>query len=57
MKFGKRLRDLLEDSLPEWQDKFLAYKELKKKLKSLPSGDSPARGTGDVEGASGRGED
>lgn len=46
MKFGKRLRDLLEDSLPEWQDKFLSYKELKKKLKSLPSGDATSPGAG-----------
>ncbi|KAI3449092.1 hypothetical protein Pfo_005757 [Paulownia fortunei] len=30
MKFGKRLKQQIEQSLPEWRDKFLSYKELKK---------------------------
>lgn len=45
MKFGKRLQELLEDSLPEWRNKFLSYKFLKKQLKRLPSGDASAHST------------
>ena len=29
MKFGKRLKKQVEESLPGWRDKFLAYKRLK----------------------------
>ncbi|CAO2816321.1 unnamed protein product [Amaranthus hypochondriacus] len=36
MKFGKEFRIHLEDSLPEWRDKFLCYKPLKKLLKRFP---------------------
>ncbi|KAI4344131.1 hypothetical protein L6164_011397 [Bauhinia variegata] len=43
MKFGKSLSNQIEKTLPEWRDKFLSYKELKKKLKQL----EPAKGTGD----------
>ncbi|KAF5482170.1 hypothetical protein F2P56_002759 [Juglans regia] len=35
MKFGKSLSIQIEETLPEWRDKFLSYKELKKKLKLL----------------------
>ncbi|XP_028788173.1 SPX domain-containing protein 1-like [Neltuma alba] len=35
MKFGKSLSNQIEKTLPEWRDKFLSYKELKKKLKQL----------------------
>lgn len=35
MKFGKSLSNQIEETLPEWQEKFLSYKELKKKLKLL----------------------
>lgn len=35
MKFGKSLSSQIEKTLPEWRDKFLSYKELKKKLKCL----------------------
>eukprot|EP00252_Welwitschia_mirabilis_P000102 TRINITY_DN1006_c0_g1_i1.p1 TRINITY_DN1006_c0_g1~~TRINITY_DN1006_c0_g1_i1.p1 ORF type:complete len:397 (-),score=98.64 TRINITY_DN1006_c0_g1_i1:264-1454(-) len=35
MKFGKRLQIHLEETLPEWRDKFLSYKPLKKRLKQL----------------------
>lgn len=35
MKFGKSLSSQIEKTLPEWRDKFLSYKELKKKLKNL----------------------
>lgn len=30
MKFGKRLKQQIEQSLGEWRDKYLSYKELKK---------------------------
>lgn len=47
MKFGKSLSNQIEKTLPEWRDKFLSYKELKKKLKLLePAGagdDRPAK--------------
>uniref|UniRef100_A0A0D6R4Z7 SPX domain-containing protein n=1 Tax=Araucaria cunninghamii TaxID=56994 RepID=A0A0D6R4Z7_ARACU len=35
MKFGKRLQIQIEETLPEWRDKFLSYKPLKKRLKQL----------------------
>ncbi|KAJ8528180.1 hypothetical protein K7X08_021872 [Anisodus acutangulus] len=35
MKFGKSLSNQIEETLPEWRDKFLSYKELKKKLKLI----------------------
>lgn len=49
MKFGKSLSNQIEDTLPEWRDKFLSYKELKKRLKLIepkrhsaaPSASSP----------------
>jgi SPX domain protein involved in polyphosphate accumulation len=42
MKFGKEFKTHLEETLPEWRDKFLCYKPLKKLLKQLPSTvDSP----------------
>uniref|UniRef100_A0A2K2AHF0 SPX domain-containing protein n=1 Tax=Populus trichocarpa TaxID=3694 RepID=A0A2K2AHF0_POPTR len=37
MKFGKEFKTHLEETLPEWRDKFLCYKPLKKLLKQLPS--------------------
>ncbi|XP_057818832.1 SPX domain-containing protein 1 [Cryptomeria japonica] len=35
MKFGKNLQRLIEEALPEWRDKFIAYKRLKKLLKVI----------------------
>ncbi|CAL9191691.1 unnamed protein product [Musa hybrid cultivar] len=35
MKFGKRLKRQTEESLPEWRDKFLCYKDLKKLVKLI----------------------
>ncbi|XP_022897310.1 SPX domain-containing protein 1-like [Olea europaea var. sylvestris] len=35
MKFGKSLSNQIDETLPEWRDKFLSYKELKKKLKLI----------------------
>lgn len=36
MKFGKNLQLAMMESLPEYRDKFLSYKQLKKILKSIP---------------------
>ncbi|XP_059641642.1 SPX domain-containing protein 4 isoform X2 [Cornus florida] len=36
MKFGKEFRTHLEETLPQWRDKFLCYKLLKKLLKHIP---------------------
>ncbi|GLU11051.1 hypothetical protein SLE2022_278230 [Rubroshorea leprosula] len=41
MKFGKEFKTHLEETLPEWRDKFLCYKPLKKLLKNLPSNPTP----------------
>ncbi|XP_059461350.1 SPX domain-containing protein 1-like [Corylus avellana] len=35
MKFWKILSSLIEETLPEWRDKFLSYKDLKKQLKLI----------------------
>lgn len=45
MKFGKSLSNQIEETLPEWRDKFLSYKELKKKLKLLEpkGGERPSK--------------
>lgn len=45
MKFGKSLSNQIEQTLPEWRDKFLSYKELKKRLKLIgsKSGDRPVK--------------
>ncbi|XP_073066941.1 SPX domain-containing protein 1-like [Primulina eburnea] len=52
MKFGKSLSNQIEETLPEWRDKFLSYKELKKRLKMIvpkqPS--APKRRRMDEEG-------
>lgn len=43
MKFSKSLGILVEEALPEWRDKFLSYKDLKKQLKLIypKDGDKP----------------
>ncbi|RWW08979.1 hypothetical protein GW17_00027557 [Ensete ventricosum] len=49
MKFGKDFRRYLEQTLPEWRDKFLPYKLLKKLIKHLPrppQAEGPPRPTG-----------
>ncbi|KAI3692444.1 hypothetical protein L6452_32260 [Arctium lappa] len=42
MKFGKSLSNQIEETLPEWRDKFLSYKELKKRLKLITPQDKSA---------------
>lgn len=47
MKFGKRLKQQIEETLPDWRDKFLSYKELKKLVRLISS--SPTLLNGSVE--------
>ncbi|KAF3780865.1 SPX domain-containing protein 3 [Nymphaea thermarum] len=35
MKFGKRLKWQIEETLPDWRDKFLSYKDLKKRVRLM----------------------
>ncbi|KAL6985276.1 hypothetical protein U1Q18_018653 [Sarracenia purpurea var. burkii] len=42
MKFSKNLGNLMEQTLPDWQDKFLSYKDLKKQLKLIYPKDGEA---------------
>ncbi|KAJ4955954.1 hypothetical protein NE237_012737 [Protea cynaroides] len=44
MKFGKRLKHQIQETLPEWQDKFLAYKDLKKLVRLTSSAPSSSEG-------------
>lgn len=47
MKFGKRLKKQVQESLPEWRDKFLAYKRLKRLVRLVSAaGSSPRRRRG-----------
>ncbi|TVU30932.1 hypothetical protein EJB05_22586, partial [Eragrostis curvula] len=43
MKFGKRLQKQVTESLPEWRDKFLAYKRLKKLVRLVSASNSSPR--------------
>ncbi|XP_047338673.1 SPX domain-containing protein 1-like [Impatiens glandulifera] len=43
MKFGKSLTSQIEATLPEWRDKFLSYKELKKRLKMIGGDDRESK--------------
>ncbi|CAN6271854.1 unnamed protein product [Urochloa humidicola] len=38
MKFGKSLNNQIVETLPDWRDKFLSYKVLKKRLKQIGAG-------------------
>lgn len=44
MKFGKWLKQQIQETLPGWCDKFLSYKELKKLVRLISS--APPRGAG-----------
>ena len=37
MKFGKRLQQQIQETLPAWRDNFLSYKELKKLVRLISS--------------------
>ncbi|XP_066321464.1 SPX domain-containing protein 1-like isoform X2 [Miscanthus floridulus] len=39
MKFGKSLNNQIVETLPDWRDKFLSYKDLKKRLKQIGAGE------------------
>ncbi|XP_074263164.1 SPX domain-containing protein 3 [Silene latifolia] len=54
MKFGKRLKQQIQETLPEWRDKFLSYKELKKLVRLISS--SPAMLNGSLEYGKAEGE-
>ncbi|XP_006651486.1 SPX domain-containing protein 5-like [Oryza brachyantha] len=41
MKFGKRLKRQIEESLPEWRHHFLNYKELKRRVNAVVVSSSP----------------
>ncbi|KAL4202742.1 hypothetical protein AMTRI_Chr02g222670 [Amborella trichopoda] len=43
MKFGKEFKTHLEETIPEWRDKFLSYKPLKKLLKQASAGEVHSR--------------
>lgn len=45
MKFWKILKSQIEQTLPEWRDQFLSYKNLKKQLKAMcpKDGHTPPR--------------
>ncbi|CAN6169487.1 unnamed protein product [Urochloa humidicola] len=43
MKFGKSLSGQIVETLPEWHDKFLSYKDLKKRLKLIGAGSGAER--------------
>ncbi|XP_059276584.1 SPX domain-containing protein 1-like [Lycium ferocissimum] len=53
MKFGKSLSNQIEETLPEWRDKFLSYKELKKKLKLI----EPKRSVGSTNASNNNNND
>lgn len=38
MKFGKRLKQHVQETFPDWRDKFLSYKNLKQTIPSLSDG-------------------
>ncbi|GFP80893.1 spx domain-containing protein 3 [Phtheirospermum japonicum] len=45
MKFGKRLKRQIEQSLADWRDKYLSYKELKKLVKLISSAPKMVNGS------------
>ncbi|KAL3516928.1 hypothetical protein ACH5RR_023830 [Cinchona calisaya] len=47
MKFGKRLKQQIQETLPGWRDKFLSYKDLKKLVRSISS--TPPISSGSLE--------
>ncbi|KAI4354794.1 hypothetical protein L6164_003631 [Bauhinia variegata] len=47
MKFGKRLKKQIQETLPGWQDKFLSYKELKKLVRLISAAPRLSNGSMD----------
>lgn len=54
MKFGKRLKSQIEETLPTWRDKFLSYKYLKKLVNSMSTAreGSPSLCSDEIRGGS-----
>ncbi|KAL6511582.1 hypothetical protein OROGR_021179 [Orobanche gracilis] len=50
MKFWKILRKLLDEMFPDWQDKFISYKDLKKELNTISPMVETAKDVVDDEG-------
>ncbi|XP_065864118.1 SPX domain-containing protein 3 [Euphorbia lathyris] len=46
MKFGKRLKQQIQETLPDWRDKYLSYKELKKLVRLVSSAPRLISGAG-----------
>ncbi|KAL8142223.1 hypothetical protein V2J09_015255 [Rumex salicifolius] len=49
MKFGKRLKHQVEETLPEWRDKFLSYKNLKKLVRVISTSSPQLAYDGEAE--------
>ncbi|XP_059633918.1 SPX domain-containing protein 3 [Cornus florida] len=47
MKFGKRLKQQIQETLPGWGDKFLSYKDLKKLVRLISSAPQTLNGSPD----------
>lgn len=47
MKFGKRLKHQIQETLPDWRDKYLSYKELKQLVRLISS--APQLLSGSIE--------
>lgn len=45
MKFGKRLKQQMQETLPGWRDKFLSYKELKQLVRQISSSPTQSNGS------------
>ncbi|KAI8020917.1 SPX domain-containing protein 3 [Camellia lanceoleosa] len=51
MKFGKRLKQQVQETLPGWHDKFLSYKDLKKLVRLISSAPPMMNGSLEFEKA------
>uniref|UniRef100_A0A5B7BXU6 Putative SPX domain-containing protein 3 n=1 Tax=Davidia involucrata TaxID=16924 RepID=A0A5B7BXU6_DAVIN len=49
MKFGKRLKQQIQETLPGWRDKFLSYKDLKKLVRLISSAPPMLNGSLEAE--------
>ncbi|KAK2982672.1 hypothetical protein RJ640_027660 [Escallonia rubra] len=49
MKFGKRLKQQIQETLPGWRDKFLSYKDLKKLVRLISSAPPLLNGSTEYE--------
>ncbi|KAK9144390.1 hypothetical protein Sjap_004293 [Stephania japonica] len=57
MKFGKRLKHQIQETLPEWQDKFLSYKNLKKLVRLISKAPTLSLSNGGAESESRKAEE